>query len=224
MLKHVILSLMAVLFVEKVTPFSTRFNGNRVDSRSGVLNNVLYAADDMEIGALPPLGYFDPLGMITDTEKFKRYRAVERKHGRIAMLAMLGTFVHNNFITFGDYSYLSISQDIQFRNVSNGIKGILQVPLAGQLQILAFCGFVELFWWPASQLDGDYGVRIPYINNWDVQPAKEIRQKNAEINNGRAAMMGIVGIVAQELVTHKTFADQAYDCDINPFGDGRGFF
>jgi len=36
MLKHVILSLMAVLFVEKVTPFSTRFNGNRVDSRSGV--------------------------------------------------------------------------------------------------------------------------------------------------------------------------------------------
>ena len=37
-------------------------------------------------------------------------------------------------------------------------------------------------------------------------------------------MMGIVGIVAQELVTHKTFADQAYDCDFNPFGDGRGFF
>ena len=188
MLKHVILPLMAVLvlFVGQVTPFSTRFYDRRGDSRSGVrllgmehmvhsvpkfilegmliifhqqvLNNVLYAADDMEIGALPPLGYFDPLGMITDTEKFKRYRAVERKHGRIAMLAMLGTFVHNNFITFGDYSYLSISQDIQFRNVSNGIKGILQVPLAGQLQILTFCGFVELFWWPASQLDGDYGA------------------------------------------------------------------
>ena len=38
MLKHVILPLMAVLvlFVEQVTPFSTRFYDRRGDSRSGV--------------------------------------------------------------------------------------------------------------------------------------------------------------------------------------------
>ena len=92
------------------------------------------------------------------------------------------------------------------------------------MQILLFCAIVELWWWPASKLDGDYGVRLQYINNWELQPAKEIRQRNAEINNGRAAMMGIAGVVAQELTTGKTLVDQLYDCDFNPFGDGRGFF
>lgn len=185
-------------------------------------NMALNEVNEMEIGAVPPLGYFDPLGFITDSDKFMRYRAVERKHGRIAMVAMLGTFVHNKLIFFD--GYISPSRDLLFREIPNGITGILKVPLAGQLQILLFCAIVELWWWPASKLDGDYGVRLQYINNWELQPAKEIRQRNAEINNGRAAMMGIAGVVAQELTTGKTLVDQLYDCDFNPFGDGRGFF
>lgn len=39
---------------------------------------------------MQPLGFFDPLGYIEDAQKFERYRAVERKHGRIAMMAMAG--------------------------------------------------------------------------------------------------------------------------------------
>ena len=40
----------------------------------------------------PLLPYWDPLGMGTARpEKFQRWRAVEIKHGRIAMMATLGT-------------------------------------------------------------------------------------------------------------------------------------
>ena len=43
----------------------------------------------------PPLGFWDPLGLLKDAdqERFDRLRYVETKHGRIAMLAILGHLV-----------------------------------------------------------------------------------------------------------------------------------
>jgi len=177
---------------------------------------------DDGIGAIPPLGYFDPLGYITDEETFTRYRAVERKHGRIAMMAMLGTFVHNNGWVFD--GYLSPSQGLKFSDIDSGIGGLFQVPPAGLAQIILFCGFVELTWWPASDLSGDYGVRLGTLNDWEEQPAKYYRQKNAELMNGRAAMMGILGTFTHEVITGQNFAEQAAAGHFSPFGDGQGFF
>eukprot|EP01035_Chromulina_nebulosa_P060173 gene60173-82327_t len=47
------------------------------------------------IGAQPPLGFWDPLGLLNDAdqERFDRLRTVETKHGRIAQLAILGHLV-----------------------------------------------------------------------------------------------------------------------------------
>jgi len=177
---------------------------------------------EKEIGAVAPLGYFDPLGYITDDDTFTRYRAVERKHGRIAMMAMAGTFVHNNHWTFD--GYLSPSNGLKFSDIDTGIGGLFQLPAAGLAQILVVCGLVELAWWPATQLDGDYGVRLGNINNWDEEPGKEARQKNAELNNGRAAMMGILGTFTHEVITGQNFAEQAASGHFSPFGDGQGFF
>jgi hypothetical protein len=44
------------------------------------------------IGAQPPLGLWDPLGLLknADEERFDRLRNVELKHGRISMLAVAG--------------------------------------------------------------------------------------------------------------------------------------
>merc|ERR1712029_992456 len=93
---------------------------------------------ETEIGAVAPLGYFDPLGYITDEDTFLRYRAIEKKHGRIAMVAVLGTFVHNNKWTFD--GYLSPSNDLKFSDIDEGIGGLFQVPVAGLAQILIVKG------------------------------------------------------------------------------------
>jgi len=47
-----------------------------------------------EIGAQAPLGFWDPLDMTNGGEKdtFDELRAIELKHGRVAMLAVVGTF------------------------------------------------------------------------------------------------------------------------------------
>jgi hypothetical protein len=60
--------------------------------------------NELELGVTEPLGVFDPLGWLdSEPEAFERRRAVERKHGRVAMAAVVGTIVHNNHITFDGY-------------------------------------------------------------------------------------------------------------------------
>merc|ERR1719253_1672887 len=53
------------------------------------------AAFESELGVQPPLGFFDPLGLLDDADqdRFDRLRYVDIKHGRIAMLAFLGQIV-----------------------------------------------------------------------------------------------------------------------------------
>ena len=176
--------------------------------------------NELEIGITAPLGVYDPLGWLeSQPESFERRRAVERKHGRVAMAAVVGVIVHNNHITFD--GFLSPSQNLKFSDVPTGIDGIRAIPNAGLLQILAFFALVELAWMPASQYDGDYGV------GWfgeNLNPEEKSRKLNAEINNGRAAMMGVFGNMVSECITGQTMYEQYAAGHISPFGDGQGAF
>ena len=85
------------------------------------------AVSELELGVTEPLGVYDPLGWLeTQPESFERRRAVERKHGRVAMAAVVGTIVHNNHIVFD--GYLSKSGDLKFSDVPTGIDGIRAIP------------------------------------------------------------------------------------------------
>jgi len=177
--------------------------------------------NELDLGSTEPLGVYDPLGwMTTEPESFERRRAVERKHGRIAMMASVGTIVHNNHIVFD--GYISPSNDLKFSDVPTGINGLFAIPTAGIWQIVALCGFIELTWWPASQYDGDYGVG--YFGNDILDPEEKARKLNAELNNGRAAMLGVIGNMVGEEITGQTMYEQYAAGHFNPFGDGEGLF
>mmetsp|Transcript_58658 Transcript_58658/g.65626 ORF Transcript_58658/g.65626 Transcript_58658/m.65626 type:complete len:208 (-) Transcript_58658:301-924(-) len=176
---------------------------------------------ELELGVTEPLGVFDPLGwMDTEPEAFERRRAVERKHGRIAMAAVVGVIVHNNHIVFD--GYLSPSQDLKFADVPTGMAGIAAVPSAGLAQIFLGAALIELAWMPASKYDGDYGV------GWfgrDIEdPEEKARKLNVELNNGRAAMLGIFGNMVAEQLTGQSMYEQYAAGHISPFGDGSGVF
>merc|ERR1711966_597622 len=57
------------------------------------------AAFESELGAQPPLGFFDPLGLLDEAgqTRFDRLRYVEIKHGRICQLAFLGNIIPRVF-------------------------------------------------------------------------------------------------------------------------------
>ena len=52
----------------------------------------------MEPGVSAPFGFFDPLGICPpDKRNFMKYRESELKHGRIAMIAVLGCVIGETF-------------------------------------------------------------------------------------------------------------------------------
>jgi light-harvesting complex I chlorophyll a/b binding protein 1 len=159
-----------------------------------------------------PLGWLDPekdpaSKFATFHANFERRRAVERKHGRIAMVAVVGMLFHNADIEFP--GYLSKELGIRFSDVPNGMNGLFSIPLAGLTQIVFAIGVMELAIWPASDYTGDYGTGYgrPFVPN--VLEGDELKYKlDMEINQGRAAMMGIFGAMVGEAVTGQTLAEQ----------------
>jgi len=186
------------------------------------------ASLDPTIGVTAPLGLFDPLGWIDSSKdpannfatfhaNFERRRAVERKHGRIAMVAVTGMLFHNANIEFP--GYISKELGIRFADIPNGMNGLFSIPLAGLSQIVFACGVVELAIWPASDYSGDYGTGYgrPFVPN--VLEGDELKYKlDLEINQGRAAMLGIFGAMVGEAVTGQTLAEQYASGNILGYG------
>mmetsp|Transcript_962 Transcript_962/g.2825 ORF Transcript_962/g.2825 Transcript_962/m.2825 type:complete len:204 (+) Transcript_962:64-675(+) len=176
---------------------------------------VLAAApvDETVIGVQAPAGFWDPLGLsTTQPEGFERRRAVERKHGRISMVAFVGILVHNADIEFP--GYLSKSQGVKFSDIPDGIAGFSKIPSAGILQILLLTGIIELAWWPASNYSGDYGVGF-FGTKYEGE--EKLQKLNAEMANGRLAMLGVAGNMLAEGQIGMTFKEQLLALNFNPF-------
>merc|ERR1712228_1141216 len=80
-------------------------------------------AFESELGVQPPLGFFDPLGLLADAdqERFDRLRYVEVKHGRICQLAFLGNLITRAGIHLpGDIDFHGTS----FASIGNGWAAI----------------------------------------------------------------------------------------------------
>jgi len=162
-----------------------------------------------ELGVLPPLGFWDPLGLAEDDAKFARRRAVEIKHGRIAMLACVGYLVPEVFkfdfvlVPNGDpiFGGGTLDGGLNTQDIPPGIGAFNYVPPLGWLQILFFIiAPVEIAIWPASDYTCDYGTG--YFGRDLSSNPEELREKlNKELQNGRAAMLGIMGMMTQEVIS-----------------------
>uniref|UniRef100_A0A7S1D646 Uncharacterized protein n=1 Tax=Cyclophora tenuis TaxID=216820 RepID=A0A7S1D646_CYCTE len=153
-----------------------------------------------ELGAQPPLGFFDPLGLVADgdQEKFDRLRYVEIKHGRICMLGVVGYLVNAAGIYLpGDIDY----SGTKFSDLGYGWDASFAVPVAGALQVLAFVGFLEL----AVMKDITGGEFVGDFRNdafdlgWDTFDEETKMTKRAvELNQGRAAQMGMLALMVHD--------------------------
>ena len=86
-------------------------------------------------GVTPPLGVFDPLGLIS-TKDMRRFEIMEIKHGRAAMFGFLHVILIHAGVRFP--GYLSIKQDLKFADMPVGCFASLEAtPTLGWLQIMA---------------------------------------------------------------------------------------
>ena len=184
-------------------------------------STVLQASDfSEELGVQPPLGLWDPLGLLNgaDEERFERLRYVEIKHGRIAMLAFLGNILPRAGIYLpGNIDYSGHSFDSYPHGIA-AIKGEDAIPFNGIGQIICFIGFLEIAVMkdvPGTGNEFVGGFRNGYIDfGWDEFDEEEKLSKRAiELNNGRAAQLGILG-----LMVHEEIQKIGYDADLPIIG------
>ena len=149
-------------------------------------------------------------------------RHSEIKHGRVAMAGFLGFIAHCTPIVSGEHKFLP------YRGYVAGVTPQEQwdnIPLIGKLQILIAIGMLESYGEGAGDpagythymkggkpgyyppIAGRAGFGQVGINLWDVlgnvekmSPEKKARGLKVEILNGRAAMMGLMGLLSASSV------------------------
>jgi len=142
------------------------------------------------LGAQPPLGFWDPLGLLNDAdqERFDRLRTVETKHGRISMLAILG-----HLVTTAGYRV-----PLGPNEVKTGLAVFDTCPTAGLAFTFATIGVIELGF--ASIKDDLEAYCEESYPDFTVE-----RRKAVELNNGRAAQMGILALMVHEKLDNNPY-------------------
>ena len=212
--------------VVALTSFSGAPVARSVTRAAGVAMETREDLKALAVKCNPTVGYWDPLDVCeafgdypsTETATVGWFRHAEIKHGRVAMAGFVGYCLHANGVQFpihipGDYSTKSPAELWD------------QVPEAGKWQIVLFVGFLEFFSesgaagahytkggkpgaFPSfnSPEAGDQ-FKIPHpvpLDLWDpvgftknASPEKKERGRLIEINNGRLAMLGLFGFLAE---------------------------
>jgi light-harvesting complex I chlorophyll a/b binding protein 4 len=160
-------------------------------------------------GILSPTGFWDPAGLakMKTPEQLMYTREAELKHGRVAMLAALGFPFAEEFhpIFPGD----GVPSDFSFQLTPLQTYWPLVLLAVGALELPAIRTFKDLgngVWeLKDDHVSGDLGYDPLGLKPED--PDKLLTMQNRELNNGRLAMIGIAGMVAQELVTRTDVLD-----------------
>jgi len=148
-------------------------------------------------GAMLPLGYWDPCGLMKeregrdgfrwkDEEAFDRYRTMELKHGRLAMLALTGLITESltKFPMFKADMYKYEGWEVMGTPAASGL---------GLFFIMA--GYFEL-----TQPKGDFKdpFGIGAYENWGY--TEDV--KNKELAHGRMAMAAVFSLWLYDYGAH----------------------
>jgi Chlorophyll A-B binding protein len=191
---------------------SFSFGGKKAAAAAVEAPKTVFSVDTIP-GALEPVGFFDPLGFAAKADEgtLKRYREAELTHGRVSMLAVLGFLVgeaveSKTFLFNGEVTGPAITHIPQVNPV---FWILLGAGIARAETERAKIGWVEPKNVPydkpgmlrSEYIPGNLGFDPLGLKPEDPEEFYALQTK--ELQNGRLAMIGAAGFLAQELVDGK---------------------
>lgn len=145
-------------------------------------------------GSTPPFENFDPFQFSKDEKREVFFREAELKHGRIAMIAsvtipLVEQFTHRTGIH-------------EFDNLPTNMKLLV----VGTMFMSEFSSMFRGWENPMKKpfaLRQDYQPGDYEFSTIDLTTEESGKLLDKELNNGRLAMIGALGMIAQEIVTNK---------------------
>jgi hypothetical protein len=135
-----------------------------------------------------------------DQARFDRLRSVEIKHGRIAMLAVLG--------------HICTTAGLRMpgnENIPSGLKALTAVPKEALLTNIAVLGAFEAALYLRTSDKNEYPGDLRFGTfKWSASPEEQLEKRAIELNNGRAAQMGILGLMVHEQLTGEPYVLNAF--------------
>jgi len=155
----------------------------------------------------PGVSYWDPAGLADniDESTFRQYRTAELKHGRVAMMAVLGFVVQHSSRFDLVYPYdSSIAPESNLNLVPSGAAAMWTYPSSGFFGILVLVsGLHEVIFTDKDRDPGDFGDPFKFAEfyglDWSTDDKKQYQ--TYELNHGRLAMSGAIGTLLAEYVT-----------------------
>ena len=173
------------------------------------------------IGTATEVGFFDPLNLSKgkDEATLKWYRAVELKHGRVAMLASLGVIIQ------GLDTGIIPNPAFHETNMWSALNKVYTECPQTLIQIGIAIAAVEVLTASIenrSDRPGDFGWDPANIRPKTEEKLDKMQLK--ELKNGRLAMLSIACMAYQSYLTGQGTLEQLASGHISPFGDGQGAF
>ena len=167
----------------------------------GLFSLLSYSVNSFNFyGATKPLGFFDPLGFSTNKKQNElvKLRESELKHSRWGMISVVAIPV-TELVTHKQAIHVLDNADLVTLSV------FITAVSASEFQSILlgwenpFTKSGKYFLMKEDYQPGDVGLNLSktFLNK------DEDFMLNAEINNGRLAMIASLGMIVQELVTDK---------------------
>ncbi|GAB5030505.1 light-harvesting protein [Nannochloropsis oceanica] len=138
---------------------------------------------------------FDPF-KFTDKGDVAKFRVAELKHGRVAMLAVVGVFVQELYQWNDNFPS------------KNFLEALKTAPPLGLLQLFVFLGAYDV---TTSKFDG----RVPGDIGFDpLRLSADGLRENwqlAELKHGRLAMIAFLAFVVQASISDKPILEQTFE-------------
>eukprot|EP00930_Biecheleria_cincta_P037346 TRINITY_DN25616_c0_g1_i1.p1 TRINITY_DN25616_c0_g1~~TRINITY_DN25616_c0_g1_i1.p1 ORF type:complete len:318 (+),score=52.47 TRINITY_DN25616_c0_g1_i1:26-955(+) len=192
--------------VEEVLALGRDGRVTRRSAPKSELDEMLSVGPEEQAGVLPPLNFWDPadfIGRVGNPKgNFINFRQKELKHGRIAMLAVVGV-IGQHWVRFPMFD--GTPRGIHFNATSEG--------KAGFVLLLIFAAAIEISVGSQNRdkRPGDFGdpwgfaEKLKGIGDYD-----ERDWMNKELSNGRLAMIVIIITFIREAFTDLDAVDQLF--------------